>query len=66
MADFRRALHTAIRPQDIHRRERDDDHLLRRIEQRLALESVRSELKPAIARPSVAPELMIWMLVIGY
>ena len=37
--------------------------------QLLDLESVRSELKPfysTIGRPSVAPELMIRMLVIGY
>ncbi len=47
----------------------DDNHLLRRIDQLLDLESVRSELKPfysTIGRPSVAPELMIRMLVIGY
>jgi transposase len=46
-----------------------DDHLLRRIDQYLDLESVRSELKPfysTIGRPSVAPELMIRMLVVGY
>ena len=46
-----------------------DDHLLRRIDQFLDLESVRSELKSfysTIGRPSVAPELMIRMLVVGY
>ena len=46
-----------------------DDHLLRRIEQFLDLESVRSELKPfysTIGRPSIAPELMMRMLLVGY
>lgn len=46
-----------------------DDHLLRRIDQFLDLESVRSELKPfysTIGRPSVAPELTIRMLIVGY
>ncbi|TKB76791.1 MAG: transposase [Mesorhizobium sp.] len=46
-----------------------DDHLLRRIDQFLDLESVRSELKPfysTIGRPSIAPELMMRMLVVGY
>ncbi|MER9558195.1 IS1182 family transposase [Mesorhizobium sp. M0323] len=46
-----------------------DDHLLRRIDQFLDLESVRSELKPfysTIGRPSIAPELMMRMLLVGY
>jgi hypothetical protein len=54
---------------DIHRRQRDDDHLLRRIDQLLDLECVSSELKPfygTIGCPTVTPELTIRMLVIGY
>lgn len=46
-----------------------DDYLLRKIDQFLDLESVRSELKPfysTIGRPSIAPELMMRMLIIGY
>jgi transposase len=46
-----------------------DSHLLRRIDQFLDLASVRSELKPfysTIGRPSIAPELMMRMLIIGY
>ncbi|MGX9121069.1 transposase [Mesorhizobium sp. BHbsci] len=46
-----------------------DDHLLRRIDQFLDLESVRSQLKPfysTIGRPSIAPELMMRMLLVGY
>ncbi|TJW49299.1 MAG: transposase [Mesorhizobium sp.] len=46
-----------------------DDHLLRRVDQFLDLESVRSELKPfysTIGRPSIAPELMMRMLLVGY
>jgi transposase len=46
-----------------------DDHQLRRIDQFLDLASVRSELKPfysTIGRPSIAPELMMRMLIIGY
>jgi transposase len=45
------------------------DHLLRRIERFLDLESVRTALKPfysSIGCPSVAPELMMRMLIIGY
>ena len=45
------------------------DHLLRRIDQFLDLESVRSELKPfysTIGRPSIDPELMMRMLIVGY
>ncbi len=46
-----------------------DDHLLRQIDPFLDLSDVRAELKPyysAIGRPSVDPELMIRMLIIGY
>jgi transposase len=45
------------------------DHLLRRIDQFLDLESVRSELKPfysSTGRPSIDPELMMRMLIVGY
>ncbi len=45
------------------------DHLLRGIDRFLDLTSIRSELKPfysAIGRPSIDPELMIRMLVVGY
>jgi transposase len=45
------------------------DHLLRRIDQFLDLESVRAELRPfysKIGRPSIDPELMMRMLIIGY
>ena len=45
------------------------DHLLRRIDQFLDLESVRSELRPfysSIGRPSVDPALMMRMLIVGY
>jgi transposase len=45
------------------------DHLLRRIDRFLDLESVRSALKPfysSIGRPSVDPELMMRMLIVGY
>jgi transposase len=44
------------------------DHLLRRIDQFLDLESVRAELRPfysKIGRPSIDPELMMRMLIIG-
>jgi hypothetical protein len=64
-----RRFHARSASADIHRGERDNDHLLRRIDQLHDLESVRSELKPlysTIGRQSVAPELMIRMLVIGY
>ena len=45
------------------------DHLLRRIDRFLDLDSVRSELKPfysTIGRPSIDPELMMRMLIVGY
>jgi transposase len=45
------------------------DHLLRRIDRFLDLESVRSALKPfysTIGRPAVDPELMMRMLIVGY
>lgn len=46
-----------------------DDHLLRRIDRFLDLEAVRAELKPfysSIGRPSIDPELMMRMLIVGY
>ncbi len=45
------------------------DHLLRRIDRFLGLESVRSELRPfysTIGRPSIDPGLMMRMLIVGY
>jgi hypothetical protein len=45
------------------------DHLLRRIDRFLDLESVRTALQPfyiSIGRPSVDPELMMRMLIVGY
>jgi len=45
------------------------DHLLRRIDRSLDLASVRQELKPfysMIGRPSIDPELMTRMLIVGY
>lgn len=45
------------------------DHLLRRIDRFLDLSDVRQKLRPfycSIGRPSVDPELMIRMLIIGY
>ena len=45
------------------------DHLLRRIDRFLDLESVQVALKPfysSIGRPSVDPQLMMRMLIIGY
>jgi len=45
------------------------DHLLRRIDAFLDLEGVRQELRPfysSIGRPSIDPELMIRMLIVGY
>lgn len=45
------------------------DHLLRRIDQVLDLSWLRAELAPfysAIGRPSIDPELMIRMLLVGY
>src|ERR1700692_4893897 len=46
-----------------------DDHLLRRIDRFLDLQKVRTELKPFysnIGRPSIDPELMMRMLIVGY
>jgi transposase len=46
-----------------------DDHLVRRIDAALDLSWLRSELAPhysSMGRPSIAPELMIRMLVVGY
>jgi len=45
------------------------DHLLRRIDRFLDLSDVRQKLRPfycSIGRPSIDPELMIRMLIIGY
>ena len=45
------------------------DHLLRGIDRFLDLERVRTDLKPFysnIGRPSIDPELMIRMLIVGY
>jgi transposase len=46
-----------------------DDHQLRRIDKFLDLAKVRTELKPfysTIGRPSIDPELMMRMLIVGY
>ena len=46
-----------------------DDHLLRRIDPFLDLSEVRATLRPYyshLGRPSIDPELMIRMLMIGY
>src|SRR6202790_5518971 len=46
-----------------------EGHLLRRIDQFIDLEKVRTELRPfysSIGRPSIDPELMIRMLIVGY
>src|SRR5277367_902897 len=46
-----------------------DEHLLRRIDQFIDLEKVRTELRPFysnIGRPSIDPELMMRMLIVGY
>jgi transposase len=46
-----------------------DDHLLRRIDRFVDLSSIREHLRPYYSetgRPSVDPELMIRMLIIGY
>jgi transposase len=46
-----------------------DDHLLRRIDRFLDLSDVWQKLKPfycTIGRPSIDPELMIRMLIVGY
>ena len=45
------------------------DHPLRRNDQFLDLDRLRSELKPfysAIGQPSIDPELMMRMLIVGY
>ena len=45
------------------------DHLLRRIDRFVDLELVREELRPfycSIGRPSIDPELMMRMLIVGY
>lgn len=46
-----------------------DDHLLRQIDRFLDFDGIRQELKPyysTIGRPSIDPELMIRMVIIGY
>jgi transposase len=48
---------------------RSDDHLVRMIDGALDLSWLRSELAPhysSLGRPSIGPELMIRMLVVGY
>jgi transposase len=44
------------------------NHLLRRMNVFVtgALADLHEQLKPEIGRPSVDPELMIWMLIVGY
>jgi transposase len=45
------------------------DHLLRRIDRFVDLESVRAELRPfysTIGRPLIDPDLMLRMLIVGY
>ena len=45
------------------------DHLLRSIDRFVELDGLRRELSPfysTIGRPSIAPELMIRMLLVGY
>jgi transposase len=45
------------------------DHLLRSIDRFVDLDGVRSELAPfysEVGRPSIDPELMIRMLIVGY
>ncbi len=45
------------------------DHLLRRIDQFLDFETLRQHLAPSyspIGRPSVDPELLLRMLIVGY
>jgi transposase len=45
------------------------DHVLRGIDRHLALDDLRQSLKPfysRVGRPSVDPELMIRMLIVGY
>jgi transposase len=46
-----------------------EGHLLRRIDRFLDLDKVRTELRPfysSIGRPSIDPELMMRMLIVGY
>src|SRR3954462_2867502 len=46
-----------------------EDHLVRKIDTALDLSWLRSELAPhysSVGRPSIDPELMIRMLVVGY
>jgi transposase len=46
-----------------------DNHLLRRIDRFVALSEVRTHLEPYYSetgRPSIDPELMIRMLIVGY
>jgi hypothetical protein len=46
-----------------------EDHMVRKIDTALDLSWLRSELAPhysSIGRPSIDPELMIRMLIIGY
>jgi transposase len=46
-----------------------DDHVIRRIDAALDLYWLRSDLSPhysSMSRPSIDPELMIRMLVVGY
>ena len=45
------------------------DHLLRSIDRFVDLSDIREHLRPFYSetgRPSIDPELMIWMLIIGY
>ncbi|EMD81945.1 transposase [Pacificimonas flava] len=45
------------------------DHLLRAIDRFVDLSSIREHLKPfysTMGRPSIDPELMIRMLIVGY
>ncbi len=45
------------------------DHLLRQIDRFLNLDDIRSELKPYyshMGRPSIDPDLLIRMLIVGY
>ena len=46
-----------------------DDHLLRRIDRFLDFDGLRTELRPyysCLGRPSVDPELLLRMLIVGY
>jgi transposase len=46
-----------------------DNHLLRRVDRFVDLSEVRTHLEPYYSetgRPSIDPELMIWMLIVGY